>query len=893
MRNFLSIAFLALLTTTGNAASHDLFVSDILPALDQYCFKCHNEEKAKGDLNLKPYSSAKQILKDRKTWLKVLEQIETEEMPSKEPLPTPEERKKLVDDLHSLLHDIDWASIRDPGHVTIPRLTRAEYNNTIRDLTGLDSRPGNFFSADGEGESGFTNDRDNLFITPTQMEKYFDAAERAFDAVLALDDPQLKLHMESEDMFMTETRETPQKIGTDFNGYFLNRGQMTLYDSLTISAPGFYKIEIRAAATTAYTAGILRINDELKAEINVPDTIPRVYQTQIFLPAGGHQMAWNIKSFPRKPNQKADKKKTFTVLSKDANEIIDRESTKNAPVIETPSDQTQETRSAYAQVNSASNGIQRPYEWLRLLGVNGSPKEIEKFIGFIEERTPSLDEALKNLAKLSAIPKAKLEKRMQMQNGHKLADNKRILSDAKAALAAAPPLPAGAFAVDWIKVTGPTRPADFPKQHPIFGIAGDDTDDAAAKRVLRQFTERAFRRPTSDKEWQRYFPLYQKARQSGSSFKQALKGPLSAVLVSPSFLYRVETGPTKGRFELTPHALASRLSYFLWTTMPDKELIDLANSGKLTETHVLKAQIQRMVRDRKFNDFTKTFTGQWLGFEALGESVFPDPRKFPQFTASLGQSMKQETYLFFADLFQNNRSLLELIDSQRTFLDRELALHYGIKGVSKQQFKHVILKTASRGGLLGMASVLTATSSPRRTSPVIRGKWVLETLLGTKTPDPPADAGELPGNAGENKARTLREELLHHRRNPTCASCHDKIDPLGFSLENFDPIGRFRKKTEFGNPIDSKGALPNGVTFNGPTELKRYLRTHRKEEFLRNLTERMLSFALGRPLQTYDEAAIRKIVTAVEAADYSASTLVKEIVLSYPFKNQNNSPSEY
>jgi len=296
-----------------------------------------------------------------------------------------------------------------------------------------------------------------------------------------------------------------------------------------------------------------------------------------------------------------------------------------------------------------------------------------------------------------------------------------------------------------------------------------------------------------------------------------------------------------------------------------------------------------MLQDPRASATMETFLGQWLGFESLGRSVFPDSKAFPEFTPALGKAMKEETYLVFDSLLRNDGSLLELLDSNSTFLNEVLADHYGVDGVSGNEMRRVTLDNPDRGGLLGMGSILTATSSPMRTSPVNRGKWVLETLLGNRIPEPPADAGILPENAGQKKGRTLREEFEMHRNNPSCMDCHEKIDPIGFGLENFDAIGRFRT-SENGEPIDTSGVMPGGVSFNGSAELKRYILNERVDQFTRNISERMLAFALGRELKHYDEAAIIKIIDALEKNDYSAKTLIEEVVLSYPFQYQHPNP---
>jgi hypothetical protein len=294
-----------------------------------------------------------------------------------------------------------------------------------------------------------------------------------------------------------------------------------------------------------------------------------------------------------------------------------------------------------------------------------------------------------------------------------------------------------------------------------------------------------------------------------------------------------------------------------------------------------------MVADPRAHAMAAAFMGQWLGFDALGRTIQPDESRFPEFTPELCEAMKQETVLAFESLLRKNDSLLGLIDGRETWLNEALARHYGVEDVQGAEFRPVRLGDPNRGGLLGMASILTVTSGPTRTSPVVRGKWVLETLLGEKVPEPPANAGSLDPEAGETRGKTLREELALHRRDATCASCHSKIDPIGFGLENFDAVGRFRAQ-EAGRPVDNTGELPSGETFRGPAELKQVLVQTRQGQFVRNVAERLLSFALGRKLELYDEPALAGITAAVEKDGLHARRLVEQIVLSYPFQYQSN-----
>jgi hypothetical protein len=926
------------------------FEKEIVPLLQKYCVKCHQGEKPKGEFDITHFKTVEQIKQAREEWRNVLLVVREDEMPPQEPLPTAAERQKLVEWLEEATK-IDWSKIRNPGHVTIPRLTRDEYNNTLRDLLGVDLRPGDRFTEDGEGNSGFNTDRDALFVTPALLEKYFEAAERALDSLIALRHDPMKRQLESEAMFMTETKETPKEFGDDFLGYVINRGQMTLYESVNFPADGYYEFRIRARSTDGPTATRLRINDVTRGDLVVPSTTPGEYSLTTFVERGSHQVAWNIqipnasqiqqaleelkrreqsetisvegepaKSVTPQQETETEKPREYTKLPGNVNTIINVESEKNHPRYPAKGDEPKEVTSLIKRLDGAALSLQRPYEWLRLHGTNGEPSQLDRFTGYIEDRVGAYNKAKTELAAALSITEEEFNKRYG--NVERLADNKHLLDQIadtvakyrKAQKQPQKPKPAtttpakareqkpGSVHIDWVRITGPVVPPTVVAADAVRGAAQPGSqvfivepgnrisETEAANRIIENFVRLAFRRPAERLDVERFVSLFEKSQQQGSSFEQSLRLALTAVLVSPKFLYRLELGPGDDEFQLDDYQIASRLSYFLWMTMPDGELFELAGQGKLKEADVLKQQVVRMLADPRAEAFAGTFTGQWLGFAALGESVMPDEKKFPEFTPELATAMKRETTLVFRTLLKEDRSILELLDSNETWLNSVLARHYDIKGVEGDEFVRVSLEDRRRGGLLGMASILTATSSPTRTSPVIRGKWVLENLLGRTLPEPPADAGELPSNAGE--ARTLREELALHRRNPTCAACHDKIDPIGFGLGNFDAIGRFRT-THAGKPIDTKGEMPGGITFDGPGELKAFLVAERKTEFTRNLTRRLLSFALGRELQYFDEPAVEKIVKAVEASNHSSRELLEQIVLSYPFQFQTGRlPSE-
>lgn len=408
----------------------------------------------------------------------------------------------------------------------------------------------------------------------------------------------------------------------------------------------------------------------------------------------------------------------------------------------------------------------------------------------------------------------------------------------------------------------------------------------AATDVVNAFAQRAWRRPVEKNELDRVLELFDKSYARGDGYKSAVKLAFKAVLISPNFIFLAEPEPEAiGDYPLGGYPLASRLSYFLWASMPDDELLALAEAGTLNDPEVLRGQIKRMLKDPRAQALGETFASQWLGITQLGEARIPDAERFPEFDEALLYAMKAEVAMLFNRIIQEDRSLLELLDSDYTYVNESLATIYGIEGIVGEEMQLVQLPEDSmRGGLLGMSAILTNTSHSLRTSPVLRGKWVLDELLGERVPPPPPNVPAFDEEKIDTGEMTLREQLDLHRKNPECASCHDRMDPIGFGLENFDAIGRWRSEHK-GNPVDAKGVLTNGKQFDGPAELKQVL-MERKDGVAKNLTRKMLGYALGRNLTRQDNCVINDSMDALKANEYRPSGLIEEIVLSYPFRHR-------
>jgi hypothetical protein len=436
----------------------------------------------------------------------------------------------------------------------------------------------------------------------------------------------------------------------------------------------------------------------------------------------------------------------------------------------------------------------------------------------------------------------------------------------------------------------------------IFGDAsnGASDGDQATRMILERFMRRAFRRPVDGDEVQNYLQPYRDAVERGETSEQAIIHSLEAVLISPHFLFLIErpNESTNAR-RISDYELASRLSYFLWSSLPDEQLMRLAARGKLGERTVLRDQTLRMLNSRIGNfdrgsEYTKaralaeSFMGQWLGTRELGGEFVPDKEEFPSYDEELEFAMREEPIYVFEHMLLANRPILDLLDCDYTYMTRDLARHYEMKDAPIRRFGQMeyvdLPETSDRGGVLTMASVLTVSSYPHRTSPILRGKWVLEKLLGARPAPPPPDVPELSKQPEDVAGKTLRERLEIHRQDASCAVCHDRLDPLGFGLENYDAIGRWRTE-DAGKPIDAAGTLPNGRSFAGPMELKQIL-LERKDDFARMMTGQMLSYALGRGLIDRDLATVERIVERLQANDYRTQELVLGIVESIPFQYQ-------
>ena len=457
-------------------------------------------------------------------------------------------------------------------------------------------------------------------------------------------------------------------------------------------------------------------------------------------------------------------------------------------------------------------------------------------------------------------------------------------------------MPAGGgravFSLSVLGPYNPTGPGNTPSRKKIFVCtpATPAEEEPCARQILTNLAHRAYRRSVTNADVSPLLGFYQRGRQAGK-FDHGMEAAVRALLVSPNFLFRVERDPEGSKpgsaYKLNDFELASRLSYFLWSSMPDDELLDLAQKGRLKDKVVLDQQVRRMLADTKSNSLVTNFAGQWLYLRNV-ESDKKDKDAFPDYDQSLRTSFRQETEMFFGSILQEDRSVLDLLGANYSFLNERLAKHYDVPGIYGPAFRKVELTDPNRRGLLGQGSLLTVTSYPNRTSVVQRGKWILENLLGAPPPPPPPDVPALKPHGAQGNM-TLRQAMEQHRANPTCAVCHSRMDPIGFALENYNGIGKWRVMDETGGKIDSSGKLPGGATFNGPAGLTQLLLTDRKEDFTATFTKKLLTYSIGRGLESYDEPVVRSITREAARDNYRMSSLILGIVHSAPFQMRRTS----
>jgi len=857
------------------------YEENIWPILESKCFKCHDEDVQKGDLRLDTYETYEDMVKDFHIWERVVEQVESEEMPPKKPFLEVSEETELLNWSKSMLDSIDWTHIKSPGYVVMSRLSNEEYNNTIRDLFGLDLQLANELGKDSQGMSGFDHDREGLSLSQTQIEKYLTLSNKVVAAFFKLDEKPEKWHYEAEEMLMTESRSAITKKD-DFEGYILNRGQMTLYDTLSISTGGYYKFKVRAQSSNKKLGSgfTMRLDNEEKLTTNVQAGPPSVIESAILLNAGEHQMTFNILDGlgtdnlvpPKSVSQKSRAISNTIKLKLNKENVLGHEYEKELNKLYSLMEAHKHSQVFLEELDVTIYFA----DYKRRERTHSTRfKDIKKLIESLSKKMKLDRDVFINFVcpDFLAFEKRLVEKAPLMK------EKKKLMGD----------YTSKSIGIDWISIEGPFLPEGMTRNSLLVDVANQkNLKPKVIKQKLKQFMTKAFRRPVLNHELNQYFTFYNQQKVKLGNSKSAIQQTIRGILTSPYFLMHHErevvakANQGDKDIPLSGYQLISRLSYFLWKSLPDQKLFELAASNEILNQAVLKSEVKRMLADPKAKTFISSFAEQWLGYGELGRQQMPDKKRFRNFSQTTVSDMREETSRFIWHIFKNDQPIRELITSEVSILNERLAEHYGIEEFKGKGFKLASLKGSGRSGILGMGSVLTATSSPLRTSPVNRGMWVLESVLGDHLPEPPADVEPLPENAGEEGGKSLREILSKHRENLACAKCHDKIDPIGFGLENFDAIGKFREEIA-GIKIDNSGELSNNIKFNGLLGLRDYIVEHRLDDFNENFIKKLLSFALGRQLEHYDQATIKSLIEKNKQNKGHALQLLEEVVLSYPF----------
>lgn len=754
-----------------------------IPFLEKHCFGCHAGGQPDAGLSLDSFQDNLSVIKNNDIWERAIEMLSTNQMPPPgNDQPTLEEKESFIRHVESIFDEAAQTAKPDPGRITVRRLNRVEYKNSVRDLLGADFDPTENFPADDVGH-GFDNIGDVLSMSPLLMERYLEAAEAIATRVILVNPPKPAKHYTSNKQLEPKHKSVPDRR----------------YRLLDPSATEGWK-----SGPFTTDAGYLKLLPDEETYLKATLYAEKVSETPL-------EVALFIQGEDLEDLSSQDK------LS-------------------------------------------------RLVGLD-----------------PTIDNKIKILKTFeitSQDPKRNQTVEFLVS---------RIANIQKAGLAVVKPITGdldGKLHIRTIWSEGPleTRPKT---QLKLLACTPDIPQVEQTREVLTPLLRKAYRRPPNTNEVDQLVQFVESIQAGGAKWEVGIQQAIKVILCSPKFLFRLELDDSLQTEDIAPideFHLASRLSFFLWSSIPDTELLELAEIGELRTS--LEEQVHRMLADPKATELATNFGVQWLQIQRLS-TVTPDPERFPTYNPKLQAAMLKETELFIESVFREDRSILDLLDADYTFLNKRLAGHYGIwrnehgEPIEGNHFRRVALQKTDRGGILTQASILTVTSNPTRTSPVKRGRWVLEQILGSPPPPPPPNVPELEEDHDKVTGTTLRERLEKHRDDPACANCHAKMDPIGFAMENYNAVGKYRNK-DGEMEIDSTGQFPDGTAFSGIKDLKEILK-NRKQQFARCITEKMLIYALGRGLEYYDKPSVDRIVASLEANDYRSSVLITEIVNSDPF----------
>ena len=819
------------------ANDSDGFAKITRPFLKEHCTKCHGPDKQKGKLRLDTLANDFSDPATSSKWADVVNAVNKREMPPEdEPQPPVLETSRFAEWIEGELARGEIAN--RSARVVFRRLNRSEYNNTIRDLIGLDFNPAEKFPEDPSA-GGFDNVGQALSVSPMQLELYYAAARQILDRAL-VEGPKpvgIKWHLEPEENKEGMDR---YRVKRDGNNIILNSGANPTENGFTVvhhdswdkgigfrdfkvPAEGEYVIRFRAAGRVPNRTEVVEsaraILEKRRADEDAKDPARKEWHLR--------QLESDLKHFEthRMYNYGPPRVKLTQHLDGTPRVVgeMDVDAPETAP-------KTYEVRAFFT---GKSAGVDLAYSY-------DVPSMLENFWiqGKNEFARPTL-------------------------------------------------------MVDWIELEGPLHPSWPPPSHDriLFASPNSETDEKGyAREVLTQFMNRAYRRPVNPDEVEAKLGLFTKLRPEKPSFVEAIKVPLAAVLASPHFLYLVEPGSDQPR-PLNPYEMASRLSYFLWSSMPDEELFRLATNGEILKPSILAEQTARMIKDPKSEAFVKNFAGQWLGLRKVGANP-PAKNLYPEYDRHLEVSIVRETEGFFAEILQHDLNARNFLRSDFVTINERLARFYGIPGVKGDEIRKVSAPSEShRGGIVTQASIQSITSNGTRTSPVVRGVWILRTLLGTDPGLPVANVGEIQSKVPGIDKATVRRRLAIHRENPSCARCHDKIDPLGLAMENYNACGEWRDQEGHGyqgriekdDPvIDASAKMPDGTEFKGVEGLQVQL-LKKDDLFLNSLASQLYTYALGRELGFSDRPTVRASVADMKQHNCSLQTLIRDIVESKLF----------
>jgi len=784
--------------------------------LKQYCATCHNERLKSGGLVIDPAAVAN-VGAGADHWEKVVRKLRTQSMP---PPGAPRPDAASYDRVATFLEtELDRAEAASPHLGRLPlthRLSRTEYRNAVRDLLALESLPRevsiDYLLPPDNISSGFDNIADLLFISPSNMERYLDAARKI--SRLAIGDPAMPVMVNIHRL----DPEHPQDERVD-ELPFGTRGGIAVRSEFPVD--GTYIVKVEVGAAQGHDLEVL-VDGERVALRSL---------------AGGRGGA----AMDAPPGQPDPSDPDPTPPSVDRPAVSGRGAG--------PADAGGTAGAGARGGRAGGRGRGAAAEPLEFsLALKAGPKLIG--VAFVQ-RTEARDEAT-------------LRPRMRSRGTQP--------------------------AINSVTISGPynvTGTGDSPSRRRVFVCRPASAADElpCARRILSTLARHAYRRQANETDVRDLLPFYEQGRKQGS-FDLGIQKALERLLVSPQFLFRIEREPANvaasTAYRISDIELASRLSFFIWSSIPDDDLLDAAAAGRLKDPKVLEQQVRRMLADPRSESLVTNFAAQWLYLRDIAAKL-PDEILFADFDETLRSAMQRETELFISSVFRENRSVLDLLRANYTFLNERLARHYGVPNVKGSYFRRVTFPEGSvRGGLLGQGSVLTITSYSTRTSPVLRGKWVLENLLSAAPPPPPPNVPSLNTEKAPGKPLTLREAMIQHRASPACAGCHARMDPIGFAMENFDAVGRWRER-DGEQPIDATGVFPEGTKFDGIPGLKQEL-LRQPEQFVGTAAERLLMYAIGRNLQYYDAPTVRAVMRASKPANYTLASLVLGVVKSRPFQ---------